>query len=189
MITKGRNPKYQGSWELRHQCPELEQSWEEAAASPTPLSLNQVTSNRLSVEPPLGLTAISHSSGTPPLNKDRASALPSVSVFQCQIFTIFIRHLNSTFSVTNSPYDGCKHVSRGPHAARQFTLHDQLLTLVQLSKAAAGSSSKNFWIAQIFISSQAWSFKNACCRWMVTHNIRHQRKLTIYCKSNHYKDT
>jgi len=121
----------------------------------TPLSLNHVTS---SVEPFLGLTAISHSSGAPSLNKEWASALPLVTVFQCHIVTTFIGHVNSTFSVTNSLYEESKHVSHGPHAARQFILYDQLPDLSSVIDGSCGFIFQESLICRniyTFISSQA----------------------------------
>lgn len=130
MITKGRNPKYPGSRQLRLQRTELERSWVEAATSQTPLSLNHATANRLGVEPPLGFTAryryevytfISHISGAPSLNTETASALPLASVFQCQIVTVFSRHANSMLSVTNSLYEGSE--TRVPRAECSPPVH------------------------------------------------------------------
>jgi hypothetical protein len=169
VITKGRNPKHPGSRKLKLQCTEPEQSWEEAATSQTLLSRNHVTSHRLGVEPPLGLTArymyevytfITHSSGAPSeqtvgLCSAVSQCVPvSVftifSVFQCQssqssvCSSVSLHNLYTTCKQQAFRYKlsvrggGPKHVSRGPHKARQFILCDQLPELSSVIEGTRG---------------------------------------------------
>ena len=156
VITKGRNPKYQGSRNLRLQGTELEQSWEEAATSQTPLSLNHVTSNRLGAHSQLWGLCIYFAQFWSALSEQTVCLCSATS--QC----VSASDLHN-FYTTCKQHAFCyklsvREVSNTCPAGRMQPA-SSFYTTSSLILAAAGSHSKIFWIAEIFISSRAWRLK------------------------------